>query len=236
MALTPVKTLPTTSEGTRLSSASLPAPLLTESVIETTSDRGFTRPLFTTSEIVDARFSDVALNPVKTLDAASEMVGVSERERTPWKSLAIASDNVGLSASPLNPAKSLLVVPEIGGASDRDFTRPLFTMAAIAETRLSDVLRNPWNTLVTLSDITDTELSEIERAPVKTLPTTSEGTRLTCANFPAPLLTESVIETTSDRDFPPPLRTTSEIVEARFSAVFLNTVQNLVRAPRRERE
>src|SRR3989475_4244780 len=140
------------------------------------------------------------------------MVGVSERERTPWKSLAIASDNVGLSASPLNPAKSLLVVPEIGGASDRDFTRPLFTMAAIAETRLSDVLRNPWNTLVTLSDITDTELSEIERAPLKTLPTTSEGSRLTCANFPVPLLMLSLIAATSLSDVVRHLCTTSDTV------------------------
>src|SRR5207245_5211523 len=85
-----VKTLPTTSEGTRLSSASLPAPLLTESVIETTSDRGFTRPLFTTSEIVDARFSDVVLNPEKGLDAASEMVGVSDRVLNPAKTLPTA--------------------------------------------------------------------------------------------------------------------------------------------------
>src|SRR5438445_10276385 len=104
-------------------------------------------------------------------------------------------------------------------------------MAAIAETRLSDVLRNPLKTLVTLSDITDTELSEIERAPLKTLPTTSEGTRLTCANFPAPLLIESVIETTSDRDFPAPLRTTSEIVDARIYNVVLNLVQTLLDAP-----
>src|SRR5207245_3356792 len=100
-----------------------------------------------------------------------------------------------------------------------------------AETRLSDVLRNPWNTLVRLSDITDTELSEIERAPVKTLPTTSEGTRLTCANFPAPLLTESVIETTSDRDFATPLVTTSEIVDARLSDVVLNPVKTLDTPP-----
>src|SRR2546422_8376778 len=239
MARAPAKALARTSEGTRLSSGNFPAPLLSETAIGTTSDRDFTRPLFTTSEIVDARFSDVVLTPVKTLDAASEMVGVSARERpapvkslpttsegtmlasgnlpapllteaviaetrvsdvvltpvksldtasemvgasvserTPVKSLAIASDTVGLSANPLSPAKSLLAASEIGGASDRDFTRPLFTMPAIAETRFSDVLRTPVKALVTLSDIADNELSEMARAPAKTLPTASEGTRL----------------------------------------------------------
>src|SRR5206468_10269129 len=144
--------------GTTLSSANFAAALLTESAIETTSDRDLVVPIFTT--------------------------------------------------------------PEIGGASDRDFTTPLFTMAANAEARLSDVLRNPWNNSVTLSDIADTEFSEIARAPVKTLPMTSEGTTFTCANFPAPLLSETAIETTSDRDLVAPLVTTSEIVD-RFSDVLL---------------
>src|SRR3989449_6344901 len=288
MARAPAKALARTSEGTRLSSGNFPAPLLSETAIGTTSDRDFTRPLFTTSEIVDARFSDVVLTPVKTLDAASstavppaeqpraqakrlqtpsegtmlasgnlpapllteaviaktrfsdvvltpvksldtasEMVGASVSERTPVKSLAIASDTVGLSANPLSPAKSLLAASEIGGASDRDFTRPLFTMPAIAETRFSDVLRTPVKALVTLSDIADNELSEMARAPAKTLPTTSEGTRLASGNFPAPLLTESAIETTSDRDFARPLFTTSEIVDARFSDVVLTPVKTL---------
>src|SRR3989442_1662517 len=48
-----------------------------------------------------------------------------------------------------------------------------------------------------LSDIADTELSEIVRAPAKTLPMTTEGTMLTCANFPAPFLTESAITQTT---------------------------------------
>src|SRR5256712_13182157 len=90
LARAPLKPLPTTSEGTRLTCANFPAPLLTESVIETTSDRDFATPLVTTSEIVDARFSDVVLNPVKTLHAASEMVGVSARDRTPLMSIEIA--------------------------------------------------------------------------------------------------------------------------------------------------
>src|SRR2546428_3032916 len=145
LARAPLKPLPTTSEGTRLTCANFPAPLLTESVIETTSDRDFATPLRTTSEIVDARLSDVVLNPVKTLDAAS--------------------DTVGASVSVLNP--------------------------------------------------------------VKTLPTTSEGTRLSSASHPAPLLTESVIETTSDRDFTAPFLTTSEIVDARLSDVVLNPVKTL---------
>src|SRR5207245_8697379 len=95
IARAPVKTLPTTSEGTRLNSGNFPAPLLIESAIETTSDRDLATPLFTTSEIVDERSSDVLLNPVKTLDAASEMVRVSAIERpAPVKNLAIASDTV----------------------------------------------------------------------------------------------------------------------------------------------
>src|SRR2546426_6780128 len=209
MARAPAKTLPRTSEGTRIASGTLPAPLLTEAVI------------------AETRFSDVVLTPVKSLDTASEMVGASVSERTPVKSLAIASDTVGLSANPLSPAKSLLAASEIGGASDRDFTRPLFTIPAIAETRFSDVLRIPVKALVTLSDITDNELSEMARAPAKTLPTASEGTSLSSGNFPAPLLAESAIETTSDRDLAAPLPTTSEIVDARFSDVVLNPVKTL---------
>src|SRR2546428_159358 len=287
--LNPAKTLPMTSEGTTLSSANFPAPLLTESAIETSSDsdlgtalfttseiataseriavaillcstrsdiseemfseiplappksllaaseiggasdKDFTRPLFTTSEIVDARFSDVVLNPVKSLDAASEMMGVSASERAPVKSLAIASDTVGLSASPLNPVKSLLAASEIGGASDRDFTRPLFTIPAIAETRLSDVVRTPLKALATPSDIADPGLSEVVLAPVKALPRMSEGTMLASGNLPAPLLSETVIGTTSDRDFVRPLATTSEIVDARFSDVVLTPVKALPR-------
>src|SRR3989442_548328 len=209
MARAPAKTLPTTSEGTMLASGNLPAPLLTEAVI------------------AETRFSDVVLTPVKSLDTASEMVGASVSERTPVKSLAIASDTVGLSANPLSPAKSLLAASEIGGASDRDFTRPLFTMPAIAETRFSEFLRTPVRALATLSDIADNELSEMARAPAKTLPTASEGTRLSSGNFPAPLLTESAIETTSDTDFARPLFTTSEIVAARVSDVVLNPAKTL---------
>src|SRR5205807_3154288 len=105
------------------------------------------------------------------------------------------------------------VVPEIGGASNRDLATPLFTIAAIAEARLSDVLRNPVNALVTLSDTADTEFSEIARAPVKTLPTTSEGTTLRSGNFPAPLLIPSPNATTRHSAVPPNPWNTSDTLE-----------------------
>src|SRR5437867_3191508 len=228
IARAPVNIRPMTSEGTRLTSGNFPAPLLIESAIETTSDRDLATPLFTTSEIVDARFSDVVLNPVKALDVASEMMGASAIPRpNPVKNLTIVSDTVVLSVSPLNVPKSLLVVSEIGGASDRDFPTFLLTESAIAEARLSDVLRNPVKALITLSDTADTESSEIARAPVNIRSTTSEGTTLSSGNFPAPFLTESAIETTSDRDFETPLFTTPEIADARLSDVVLNPVKSL---------
>src|SRR3989475_11898678 len=83
MVLTPVKALPTTSEGTTLRSGNFPAPLLSETAIETTSDMDFAAPLVTTSEIVDPRFSDVVLNPVKTLETTSEAAAVSRGDLTP---------------------------------------------------------------------------------------------------------------------------------------------------------
>src|SRR2546425_3493009 len=88
---------------------------------------------------------------------------------------------------PLPPLKTLPTTSEGTRLTCANFPAPLLTLPLNAETRLSDVLPNPWNTLVTLSDITDTELLKIERAPLKTLPTTSEATRLTCAHFTAPL-------------------------------------------------
>src|SRR3989449_475889 len=102
IARAPMKTLPTTSEGTRVSSGNFAVALPIESAIETTSDRDFATPLVTTSEIADPRPSDVVLNPVKTLARTSETTTVSKIERTPVKSLAIASDTVVLSVSPLH--------------------------------------------------------------------------------------------------------------------------------------
>src|SRR2546427_7938269 len=103
------------SEGTFSESPLTPMKtLLAASEIGGTSDRDLATPLFTTSEIADARFPDVVLNPVKALDLASARVDASDSERAKADSRSIASDTVGLSASPLNPVKSLLVVPEIG--------------------------------------------------------------------------------------------------------------------------
>src|SRR2546427_12630903 len=82
--------------------------------------------------------------------------------------------------------------------------------SAAPEARFSDVLLKPVKALTPLSDSADNEFSEIARAPVKTLPRTSEGTTLSSGNFPAPLLTESAIETTTDRDIATPLFTTSD--------------------------
>src|SRR5439155_1204729 len=174
VALNPVKALPTTSEGTTLRSGNFPAPLLSETAIETTTHMDFAAPLATTSEIADARFSDVDLNPVKTLDATS--------------------DTVGASASVLNPVKTLPTTSEGTTLSSANFPAPLLMLSLNAEATLSAVLRNPVKALVTLSDIVDTEFSEIARAPVNIRPMTSEGTRLTSGNFPAPLLMLSVTD------------------------------------------
>src|SRR2546428_193199 len=151
------------------------------------------------SVIAETRLSDVLRNPWNTLVRLSDITDteLSEIERAPLKTLPTTSEGTRLTCA--------------------NFPAPLLTLSLIAATTLSDVLRNPWNTLVTLSDITESRSSAIERAPLKTLPTTSEGTRLSCANFPAPLLTESVIESFSVRDFAPPLVTTPEITHARFS-------------------
>src|SRR5438093_728068 len=171
IARAPVNIRPMTSEGTRLTSGNFPAPFLIESAIETTSDRDLATPLFTTPEIADARLSDVVLNPVKSLPTTSE-------------GTTLCSGNF--------PA-SFLIESAIETTSDRDFATPLFTTPEIADARLSDVVLNP----------------------VKTLPTTSEGTTLSSGNFPAPFLTESAIETTSDWDFATALFTTHEIAVAR---------------------
>src|SRR5437870_13860449 len=81
--------------------------------------------------------------------------------------------------------------------------------------------------LVTTSEIVDPRFSDVVLNPVKALPTTSEGTTLRSGNFPAPLLSETAIEMTSDMDFAAPLVTTSEIVDPRFSDVALNPVKAL---------
>src|SRR5439155_4861477 len=148
-------------------------------------------PLFTTPEIADARLSDVVLNPVKTLSAASETLGVSE--------------------SVLNPVMTLPTTSEGTTLRNGNFAAPFLTEAAIAEARFCDVLRNPVKTLSRASDTADTEFSEIARAPVKTLLSTSEGTTVSSGNFPTSFLTEAAIETTTDMDLATPLFTTPEL-------------------------
>src|SRR5437870_87300 len=143
----------------------------------------FAAPLVTTSEIVDPRFSDVVLNPVKALPTTSE--GTTHRNG--------------------DVPAHLLSETAIETTSDMDFAAPLVTTSEIVDPRFSDVVLNP----------------------VKALPTTSEGTTLRSGNFPAPLLSETAIETTSDMDFAAPLVTTSEIVDPRFSDVVLNPVKAL---------
>src|SRR3989441_7035774 len=105
--LNPVKTLPRTSEGTRLRSGNFPAPLLTEAAI------------------AEARFSDVVLNPVKALATLSDNADteLSEIARAPVKTLPTTSEGTTLRSG--------------------NFSAPLLTEAAIAETRFTDVLLNP---------------------------------------------------------------------------------------------
>src|SRR5207245_10703252 len=114
-----------------------------------------------------------------------------DRKLSPIKATLSDIADTKFSEIPLPPLKTLPTTSEGTTFTCGNFPAPLLTEAANAEARLSDVLRNPWNNSVTLSDIADTEFSEIARAPVKTLPMTSEGTTFTCANFPAPFLTEA---------------------------------------------
>src|SRR5207245_8901363 len=90
-----------------------------ETAMETISDSDFATPSVPAFDGALPMFSDVALNPVKTLDAASEMVGVS--------------------ASVLNPVKTLPRTSEGTTLSSGNFPAPLLTEAAIAETTDCDV-------------------------------------------------------------------------------------------------
>ena len=246
----PVKSLAIASEIVGLSVSPLnPAKiLLAASETGMASVRDFTTPLFTTSAIADARFSDVLLKPAKTLVAAS--------------------DTVGDSASPLNPVKSLLAASERAGVSERNLPADLL-MLSVMPARLSDMLLNPVKTLLATSDIVGDSANPLD--PVKSLLTTSEGTTLSDENFPAPLLTVSdnaetrlsenplnpvkaldtesdtvgdsatvrnppnnlVRLSESDRDsamlavWSPPLLIMSAIVDARFSVRLLNPVKTL---------
>src|SRR3989442_11725978 len=123
--LPPLKTLPTTSEGTTLSRGNFPAPLFTEAVIAETrlSDRDFTTPLFTIPAISEEMFSEIPLPPLKTLPTTSE-------------GTRLASGNF--------PAPFLTesVIAETR-LSDLAPTMPFTPVCATAETRTSAVLRYP---------------------------------------------------------------------------------------------
>src|SRR5213594_1178741 len=241
IARAPVKTLPTTSEGTTLRSGNFPAPLFSETAIETTSDMDFAAPLVTTSEIVDPRSSDVVLNPVKTLPTTSECTTLrsgnfpaplfSETAIETTSDMDFAAPLVTTSeiVDPrssdvvLNPVKTLPTTSEGTTLRSGNFPAPLFSETAIETTSDMDFAAP----LVTTSEIADERSSDVVLNPVKTLPTTSEGTTLRSGNFPAPLFSETAIETTSDMDFAAPLVTTSEIADERSHDVVLNPVKTL---------
>src|SRR3989449_3231001 len=104
------------------------------------------------SEIVDARSSDVLLNPLKTLPAASEIGGASKMDLP--TSLFIVSVIAAERSSDvlLNPVKARATVSPIVGDSASALTAPLLTASVIAE-RLSAALLNPLNTLPVVSEI-----------------------------------------------------------------------------------
>src|SRR5438093_11329740 len=105
-ALNPPKTLLMTSEGATLSGRNFPAPLLTEAAI------------------AEARLSDVVLNPVKTLSAASETLGVSESVLNPVMTLPTTSDGTTLRSG--NFAAPFLTEAAIAKATDIDLAPHLF--------------------------------------------------------------------------------------------------------------
>src|SRR5207247_2148578 len=113
--------------------------LLAASEIGGASDRDLATPLFTTSEIIDARFSDVVRNPLNAV------VTLSEIADTEFSELAPA------------PVNTLPTTSEGTTLRNGNFPAPLFMLSLNAEARLSAVPRNPWNSLVTLSDTADTE-------------------------------------------------------------------------------
>src|SRR5207245_2607402 len=153
--LNPAKTLPTTSEGTRLTSGNFPAPLLSESAI------------------AETRLSVSPLNPVKALATASEMVGVSVGLQKPMKPPLATEDTGGasekylapvllvsavmparLSVSPLNPVKTLTIASDIAGIS-ASALNPVKSLTMASERGgVSESVLNPWKSLVLESETT----------------------------------------------------------------------------------
>src|SRR5438132_9509483 len=181
--------------------------LVTVSEGATASERKPKVPLPTVSDISEARFSEIPLAPLKTLATESATVGLSVSVLNPVKRLATASEIAGLSDDALNPLKTLVARSEGATASERKPKVPLPTVSDIREARFSEIPLAPLKTLATESATVGLSVSVLN--PAKSLPTTSEGATLSSANFPAPLLSESVI------------------AEARFSGTPLNPVKTL---------
>src|SRR5439155_5545185 len=154
--LNPAESPLAASERVGVSERNLPADLLMLSEIVdrfSASPLIVVAPLETMSEMVGDSASP--LNPVKSLLAASERAGVSERNLpadllmvsvmparlsdmllNPVKTLLATSDIVGDSASPLNPVKSLLAASEWVGVSERNLPADLL-MVSVMSARLS---------------------------------------------------------------------------------------------------
>ena len=113
MLLNPVKILFTTSENEGTSKIDLPADLLVESKIVGTSKIDLPADLLIESKIVD-RSADDPLNPWKSLVALSRRTNEKSSGifRRPVKSLESASDIVGVSAGNLDPPKPLAKASE----------------------------------------------------------------------------------------------------------------------------
>src|SRR5437660_7630446 len=94
MPLAPVKPLPMTSDGTRLTCGNFPAPLLTEAAnAEARLSDVLRNPWnnsVTLSDIADTEFSEIARAPVKTLPMTSEGTTFTDRKSTRLKSSHVA--------------------------------------------------------------------------------------------------------------------------------------------------
>src|SRR2546426_524620 len=153
-ALKPVKTLESASDiaGDSVSALKPVNNLSVTSGRGGASERNFPASLLMLSKIDEVRSSDVALNPVKTLESAS--------------------DTVGDSVSALNPVNNLSATSERGEVSERNFPASLLMLSKIDEARPSDVALKPVKTLSRASDIAGVSASALK--PVKTLESASE--------------------------------------------------------------
>src|SRR5438093_1241132 len=136
------------------------------------SERNFPADLMMLSKIDEARSSDVALKPVKTLSRASDIAGDS--------------------ASDLKPVNNLSTTSERGGASERNFPAFLLMLSKIDEARSSDVALKPVKTLESASDIAGDSVSALK--PVNNLSATSERGEVSERNFEASFVMLTMID------------------------------------------